>query len=545
MGLYGQDDEDEKFKQMLGGIIGDGPAPYDTTTGFEQQSLTPPVMPQSAGGGFPGYTPPPAAAAPAYLDHVQGHQFGGADVAMLGGILAALLGGGKHRGDIAGALAGQYGGAVMQANGRADQRNQQIDQYNSQLASKDDPLERWKADMQAKAQVGNMSLRQKELDAQAAREQRIADHQALEDARDPIADATRQHQGFADIDVETSKKKYAAELEMRTKLAKILGKGQFAAPGGKEDDDPVKLLKKKEAQALLDGINNGTIDPTTGKPFPPKADPNDVPVEGDIDPATGKPYTQAALDRLIARRNSKQGIPGADITDQTAYERFVSSSPGNLKHLSDDVSQSAQVQDKIQQLKDLRDQPYSQANRDTYTSIMNYLIGDESKAGSTGVLSGTEYERYLKPMAKYSPKDSPGRQVLNASLLDMPGAIKDVYFDGEDPDGDRLDQLAASFAKGADAKLGAYGIRIKAKKKADPSKEQPIGESSSGIKFSVDKDAEAKFNAGGGFGPGDSTGKPTDGGKKLVTMSKGGVTESHELTPEQIQKALLKGWVMQ
>jgi len=520
MGLYGQDDEDEKFKQMLGGIIGDGPAPYDTTTGFEQQSLTPPVMPQSAGGGFPGYTPPPAAAAPAYLDHVQGHQFGGADVAMLGGILAALLGGGKHRGEIAGSLAGQYGGAVMQANARADQRNQQVDQYNSQLASKDDPLERWKADMQAKQYAGNLQARGKELELQQQREQRIADAQAAEDAKDPVEQARLIEEARQGVRLDTKRKENDMDVGTREMLGEILGKQkqQYASPtgAGVGSNDPMKELKRKQAAAIQAGIDAGTIDPITLKP-----------VE--------KPKTPAQIAAEDKLNTALAPFEGTEVGDMSVWKPIASDKTTREKSRRDDAALAGALPALDAMIK-LREENGAEsgfgARSGEVTGAYDVERGKvESALGvlkNIGVISPSEAER----LAKTIPTLSPG-------LSDVSRIVPESWGGGDSTLG-KLKGARSEWEDLVSRGRAKYGLRGK----SSSGNEEPIGETDSGIKFSVDKDAEAKFN-GGGFGPGNSTGKPTDGGKRLVTMSKGGVTESQELTDEQIRKAQLKGWVMQ
>lgn len=512
-------DEDERFRQMLGGIIGSGPAPYDVTTSMEQpaqQQLSAPYMPQSARTGFGGYTPPPAAAPPQYLDHVQGHQFGAGDVAMLGGILAALLGGGKNRGAIAGSLAGQYGGAMMQANARADQRNQQVDQYNSQLAAKDDPLERWKADMMGKQAVGNLKARGDELELQKSREERIAAAQAAEDAKDPIEQARLIEEARAGVRLDTKRKENDMDVGTREMLGLILGKqkAQFAAPGG-GSNDPMKELKRKQAEALQAGIDDGSIDPTTLKP---KAKLDD---EGNpIKPPT--PASAAAAKKL---QDALAPFEGTEVADESVWKPVASNPNIREKSRRDDAALSAAVP-ALQRMAELR-KKYGTENgfgEDSGNVRAQYDVENakvQSALGvlkNIGVISVTEAENIAKtiPTMGFGPSDL--SRLIPKSL------------GGGDSTLGKLKGAASEWEDLVERGRAKYGLR---RQSAAPA-EEPIGESADGgIKFSVDTDAEKRFNAGEGSGT------------RSVTMSKNGVTETHELTDAQIQKAKLKGWVMQ
>ena len=472
-------DEDEKFRQMLGGILGNGPAPYDVTTSMEQpeqQQLSAPYMPQSSAGGFSGYTPPPAAAPPQYLDHVQGHQFGGGDIAMLGGILAALLGGGKHRGEIAGSLAGQYGGAIMQNNARADQRNQQVDQFNSQLAAKDDPLERWKADMMGKQAVGNLDARGKELKLQQSREDRIAAAQAAEDAKDPVEQARLTEEARSKAILDRKRQENDMDVGTREMLGLILGKqkAQFAAPGG-GSNDPAKELKRKQAEAALAGIDAGTVDPLTGKSkLPPE-----------------KPTTKRT--------------PFADTEYEDGGEELFNeknATAGNYQKNSDADAELTKGIAAMRKMKELVETHGSQWGSDEESARIKgesdtakgVVQSSQAKLRALGVLQQKEQEKVDSAIgADIGPGMSDltsrvGFGDLRVGCLE--GAIK-------------------SFEDMQGISRHANGLRAKTK-----APEKPLGESPSGIKFSVDTDAEKRFNAGEGAGA-----KPASGGTRTVTVT--------------------------
>lgn len=510
IGMYGED-EDEKFRQMLGGILGNGPAPYDVTTSMEQpdapSALSVPYMPQSAPSGMGGYTPPPAASAPQYLDHVQGHQFGAGDVAMLGGILAALLGGGKHRGEIAGSLAGQYGGAIMQNNARADQRNQQVDQFNAQLAAKDDPLARWKADQEAQYRAGSLKARDKELALQQTREDRIGAAQDAEAAIDPVEQARKIAQARADVDIATQRQKDDMTAGLREQLGVITGKQRadagFGAPGGKPLD-PSKVLRNRQAQAALDGIDAGTVDPLTGKPK--------LPTDEDGNPIKPKTAAQVAAGEkadLLATP-----FPGMKIDDNDAW-RASNTTPAarekNLKYFNGVQQVNNSLARMIKLREDNGTEILGRAKSD-YDAALTAAIGGFTQIGQSGVLNGGEFARY---------KDFiPG---IGPHLNDV------MRLGGGDPTLEQLKGVQDSVKALAGDGLRSIGGSFDESVKPSGSKEKSLGTSADGgIKFSVDPEAEAKFNQGGGT--------------RTVTMTKNGVTDTQDLTEDQIQKLKLKGW---
>jgi hypothetical protein len=523
-----EDDEDEKFRQMLGGIIGSGPASYDVTTSMEQPDqtqLSAPYMPQSAGGMY-GYTPPPAAGPAAQLDHVQGHQFGAGDLAMLGGIVAALLGGGRHRGEIAGSLAGSYGGAVMQANARADQRNQQIDQFNAVQAAKDDPLARWKADQEAQYRAGSLKARGDELALQKTREERIAAAQAAEDIKDPVEEAKRVAQARADVALDTRRRENDMEVGTREMLGEILGKqrAKYAAPGSAADTPEAKL-KRKLAENALAGMESGAVDPLTGKPIVPKdADGNP------IKPQT--PASKAAADKLAA---GLAPFEGTEVADESVWKPIASNPTIREKSRRDDAALSGALP-AIDRMIALREQNGAETgfgeDSGKVTAAYDVERGKmESALGvlkNIGVISPTEAANLSKTIPTLDPKFSDVSRLVGA---------------GDSTLG-KLKGLRKEWADLVERGRAKYGLRAK----TTPT-EEPIGDSPDGaIKFSVDTDKKARFDSGEGFG-GAPTGKPpasqaapTDGGKRLVTMHKGDITDTQELTEEQIQKLKLKGW---
>lgn len=523
--MFEDPNDDEKFRQMLGGIIGQGPAPYDVQTSMEQppqpdqSQLSAPYMPQGAApGGIGGYTPPPAAGEPAFLDHVQGHQFGGGDVAMLGGILAALLGGGKHRGEIAGSLAGQYGGAVMQNNARADDRNQKIDQYNNTLENKaNDPLDRWKAEQTAKYQVGSLKTRGDELGLQQTREGRIAAQQAAEDAKDPVAEAERIAKARAGVELDTTRQKNDMEVGTREMLGQILGKqkGEYAAPGGKAGaaDSPEKALKHRLAQNALAGMDDGTVDPLTGKPV--------VKLGDDGNPI--KPPTPASRLKEKQLADALAPYEGTEVADESVWKPVASNPTVREKSRRDDAALSSAVPALDAMIKLREDNGTNTGFGEEGGKVSASYDVERGKVESAlgvlkniGVISPTEAEN----LSKTIPTLGPGLSDLSRMVGQGDSTLG------------KLEGSRDEWTKLIERGRAKYGLKAK----SGGGGEQDLGGTDSGIKFSVDPKAEAKFNEGG-FGPGDSTGKPSAGGKRMVTVTAAdGRTAQQELSEDEINE---------
>lgn len=288
-------DEEERRRQLLGGLLGGGGftiSPQSEPSAEPSEAPPPTAAPalqlpdtsfMQQQGGPSGYRPPPASE-PEYMQRVQsGHEFGFGDIAALGGILTALLAGGKNGGAIAGALAGQYGQGVIGDMQQRNQRNAQIDQYNNKLANENTEYDRWKADQEAQLQFGNLEARKRQMTNDEAREKRIAERLAQQD--DPesalnqgeVTQAERLARARSGVSIDEAQKRSEIELNQRKLLAELLGKGGsaragHAAPTGKggakapKELTPEQALKRKMAEAALAGMEDGTVDPLTGKP---------------------------------------------------------------------------------------------------------------------------------------------------------------------------------------------------------------------------------------------------------------------------------------
>ena len=232
--MFGQNaDEDEEFNKMITQLAG---APRSGPMGSPEDFFAEQAQPQAATPSRQSiYTPPPQVE-PQYQQKVGGREFGVGDIAMLGGIVASLL---AKKPGVTAALAGQYGGAVMQDQGRRDAQNQEIERYNNKLANENDPMDRWQRDTAAKIQVGNLEARDAATALERAREERMA--QRLADEADPESPINQAKLTRAQklSEIEIAQRKAVGEMSLQEKLAVLAAeqkgravKGGYRGGGG-------------------------------------------------------------------------------------------------------------------------------------------------------------------------------------------------------------------------------------------------------------------------------------------------------------------------
>lgn len=518
-------DEEEKKRQLLGGLLG-GITPQEPAGPTEepQPMATPGLQApdtsfmQSGQQGLGGYTPPPAAQSPEFLQKVQsGHEFGAGDIAMLGGIIAALVAGGKNGGAIAGGLAGQYGQGVIGDMQQRNQRNAEIDVYNNKLANQDTELARWEKDQEAQLSYGNLEARKtgqdlekQHIELQKARMEAEANPDSPA-AQAKLAQLQKKLEIEGEAEVGVYQKKSDIELNQRKLLAELVGaRGGRAASGhaaptgkGAAPTDPVKALRAKEAAAKLAGIDAGTYDPVTGKP-----------ISGDTGEKPLTPPQKLAREKYDAL---KTPIPGLEIEDEEAWAASVTT-PGARDKVAKYWQGVQQTKNALSRMKTLREANGAEMfgeKKAAYDAALTAAIGGFTQIGNSGVLNGGEFARYKDMIPGMAPRLADvGRLVggEDQTVAELTGVMSEV------------DSLAADG-------LAVAGVRPgSGKSKGGPA---------------ASKGSKATPSAG--FSEGEPSTGVTSGGKRLVTMkhSKTGKTDSQELDEASIQALTRKGWVLQ
>lgn len=176
-------------------------------------------------------------------------------------------------------------------------------------------------------------------------------------------------------------------------------------------------------------------------------------------------FEQEQQDRMIqgqlaGKLMEQQGklpapIPGTSFNGPEGQRRYMTLTPGQREQVDKDIITGREVNLKLQQLHSLMLAPPSAANENTYNSAINFLIGDQSKEGSTGILSNPEYIRYIKNLPKYGSVASLyGRY---AAQVTSPRALVEVLR-GQNPGLQTLEQLQNNFADMARTRAQVYGI---------------------------------------------------------------------------------------
>lgn len=502
---YGADPDEE---ELLGALLAQSPGPAPAPQ--QSPDLEPPepmgglqaplladrnsyAQPAASSGGPPAYTPEP-------MQHVPDRGFGVQDVGMLAAIIGAALVGGKHGRQAIPGMIGSYAQSYGQDVDRRDARNQQIDMYNAQQAERHNPRQQYFEDQRSAQaateldlQKQNLLARNRGLDLQTKQEERIAAAAAREAAIDPVQRTRDLAQARADVELDLARKRADVEVGTKEMLGIITGNQRRAAAGGPGAMTP----KKAQSKAIMDGINNGTIDPVTLKPKEKPIDPNDP----NVDPATGKPYTPAERrkrsdeDLLREPVGETEVIPGRERDWQAQVI-----TPGNrdkIRIYEQGVNQTIRSLTKMKEIRDRVGAEGWGTEKSNYDALLTAAIGGYTQIGQSGVLNGGEFARYKDFIPGIGPKPSdvlPG-DVTSDELQGVIDATKRLASDG----------------------LGSVGLRFKSK---------PVGGG-----------AKQKAGPQSSFGAAPQDAAPSGGGKRTVTVTTvDGQTDTDELTEDEIRQ---------
>lgn len=468
-------DEEELLGALLGQSQGPAPAPPQQSPDLEPPEpigLQAPLLadrnsyaqPAASSGGPPAYTPEP-------MQHVPDRGFGIQDVGMLGAIIAAAFAGKHGRAAIPGMI-GSYAQSYGQDADRRNAQNQRIDMYNAQQAEQNNPRAQWFQDQRAAQSAAELDMqkqnlleRRRGLDLQTRQEERIAAEAQRQAAIDPIEQARQRAQALADVDIEKHRKLNDMDVGTREMLGEILGRQRgtrgAASTGGAKPVDPAKELKRRQAQAALDGIDAGTVDPLTGKPK-----------EAPEKPLTPTEQRKRADEDLLREPvGETEVIPGRERDWQAQVI-----TPGNrdkIRIYEQGVNQTIRSLQKMKEIRDRVGPEMMGTDKSTYDSLLTAAIGGYTQIGQSGVLNGGEFARYKDFIPGIGPK---------ASDL-LPG----------DNTSDELQGVIDATKRLASDGLGSVGLRFKSK---------PVG------------GGQQKAGPQSGFGN-----APSDGGTRTVTVT--------------------------
>lgn len=159
---------------------------------------------------------------------------------------------------------------------------------------------------------------------------------------------------------------------------------------------------------------------------------------------------------------------GYRIADPVAFKP-VSGNAGTMSKIYEKSGNAKQIQASIDELTRLRTEPSSAANKSLYDATIKTLIGDRSQEGSTGVLSGTEFERYIADLPAYGE---------TGNFSTWRGAVD--KFQGRDPALETLSGFKERFRKSNAAEFSAYGL---SPEDAQPEQQDPYIKRYSSLKL--------------------------------------------------------------
>jgi hypothetical protein len=132
---------------------------------------------------------------------------------------------------------------------------------------------------------------------------------------------------------------------------------------------------------------------------------------------------------------------------QDAQFRQSMGSPKVMSDILTEAGNAKQINTTLDELVRLRKEPSSAANKRLYDAAIKSLIGDRSQEGSTGVLSSTEFARYIEDLPEYG-------SLGNVST--MRGAL-DVL-QNRDPAVETLAGIKKNYRTSKLAKMSPYGV---------------------------------------------------------------------------------------
>ncbi len=136
--------------------------------------------------------------------------------------------------------------------------------------------------------------------------------------------------------------------------------------------------------------------------------------------------------------------------------------PGMLKEATDAMQTYNKGSAALKTLERLQEAPSSSANKRVYDAAIKDLIGDKSKEGSTGALTGTEFERYISDLPEYGEHIGPGWR----------GKV-DAFQGVTNSGATALKQIRAQYGKAHANSMSVYGIAPSDFSQPEPTDQAP------------------------------------------------------------------------
>lgn len=180
---------------------------------------------------------------------------------------------------------------------------------------------------------------------------------------------------------------------------------------------------------------------------------------------------QLAIAGMSAANKVKAPITDAKVIDPA---RVASLTDAERTKADEAVGLGRSINDKLHILHDLQLAPPSSANEKTYTNTINFLVGNASAVGNTGIVNKDEYLRYMQNLPPYAAVKTP-----QGKLAQVTSARSGMeVLRGRNPSVEALSQIQSMFARQAQESMRGYGYTddlpgFDAKKKEAPPVQAP------------------------------------------------------------------------
>lgn len=160
---------------------------------------------------------------------------------------------------------------------------------------------------------------------------------------------------------------------------------------------------------------------------------------------------QLAIAGLSQANKVKAPITGVTTVDPARYATLTDA---ERTKADEAVNLGRSINDKLHVLHDLQLAPPSSANEKTYTNTINFLVGNASAVGNTGIVNKDEYLRYMQSLPAYAAVKTPQGKL--GQITSMRSAMEVAR--GRNPSVEALSQIQNMFARQAHEAMRGYGI---------------------------------------------------------------------------------------
>jgi hypothetical protein len=222
-----------------------------------------------------------------------------------------------------------------------------------------------------------------------------------------------------------------------------------------------------DAQRSLEGMREGGADQRLTRELEGRRSLQDAAQAAETERAAAHDAAQLQIHQATEAAKRGAPIPGLIETDPA---RRSSLSPEEKIRADEEAVAGLRGQQKYAKLRQLMMSPYTTANEKEYGTILDALIGSESKSNATNSLQNVEYLRALNNKPTYAALTSGWGKLQQVSG----GRGTWEAFSGQNPNLQYLNQLQAQHLNDANTALGVYGYGLQPPKQSNETAPTPV-----------------------------------------------------------------------